>query len=213
VEGIATHLAAAENFADSLADRQIARFTNLVRELAVQGIRPRFRHYANSAAIAYRGTGQTNMVRPGLALYGYVNRPAGTPERSKFELEPVLEWKAKIVAIRDVAPGAVLGYDATFRAERAMRIGVVSVGYGDGLDRRMSNGGMVKIGMPECPIVGLISMDVTLVDLTNAPDAAPGDDVTLIGNGRGADRMADRCGTIPYEILCRISKRVPRVYD
>jgi alanine racemase len=212
VEGIATHLASAENFADSLAEAQIERFSDLLRELAALGIRPRFTHHANSAAIAYGRITGTNMVRPGLALFGYVNPPVGAPIGRRLDLEPALEWKGRIVAVRYVAAGAVLGYDATYRAERPMRIGVVSVGYGDGLDRRMSNGGIVLAGASECPIAGLISMDVTLVDLSNAPGATPGDDVTLIGKQRNAWRMAERCGTIPYEVLCGISKRVPRLY-
>lgn len=213
IEGIATHLASAENFADPLAEEQIARFSALVSQLAELGIRPKFIHHGNSAAIAYGRVAGSNLVRPGLALFGYVNPPVGQPLVRRLDLEPALEWKARIVAVRDVAAGAVLGYDATYRADRPMRIGVVSVGYGDGLDRRMSNGGIVLAGSSECPIAGLISMDVTLVDLSRAPDAMPGDDITLIGKQWCAWRMAERCGTIPYEILCGISKRVPRLYD
>ena len=93
-----------------------------------------------------------------------------------------------------------------------MRIGVLPVGYGDGLSRRMSNGGEVMVLGKRCPIVGLVSMDLTLVDLTAAPRAEPGDEVTLIGESIDAIYMARQCGTIPYEVLCSISKRVPRVY-
>ena len=153
------------------------------------------------------------MVRPGLALFGYVNPAVGQSVVGRLELEPAMEWKARIVATREVAAGAVLGYDATYRAGRPMRIGIVSAGYGDGLDRRMSNGGIVMVGESECAIVGLISMDVTLIDLSSVPEAAPGDEVTLLGKQWNAWRMAEHCDTIPYEILCGISKRVPRVYD
>jgi len=213
IEGIGTHLASAENFADPLAEEQIGRFSALVGQLAALGIRPRFTHHANSAAIAYGRTSGTNMVRPGLALFGYVNPAVGQSVVGRLELEPAMEWKARIVATREVAAGAVLGYDATYRAGRPMRIGVVSAGYGDGLDRRMSNGGIVMVGESECAIVGLISMDVTLIDLSSVPEAAPGDEVTLLGKQWNAWRMAEHCDTIPYEILCGISKRVPRVYD
>lgn len=212
VEGIATHLASAENFAEPLADEQLARFGKLVRELEETGVRPRFIHYGNSAAIAYGRSAGSNMVRPGLALFGYVNPCTGAKRDALFRIEPALEWRAKIVAVREVAEGALLGYDATYRAERPMRVGVAAVGYGDGLDRRMSNGGIVLVGGSPCPIVGLLSMDVTLVDLSNAPGAAPGDEVVLIGGEWNAWKMAERCGTIPYEILCGISKRVLRVY-
>jgi alanine racemase len=212
IEGIATHLASAENFTDPLAEEQIRCFAALVCQLADLGIRPRFIHHANSAAIAYGRLTGTNLVRPGLSLFGYVNPPVGQKMVPRLELEPALEWAAKIVAVRDVAAGAVLGYNATYRADRPMRVGVVSVGYADGLDRRMSNGGVMLVGEAECPIAGLISMDVTLIDLSNAPHAVAGDEVTLLGKQRDAWRMAERCGTIPYEILCGISKRVPRVY-
>lgn len=153
------------------------------------------------------------MVRPGLALYGYVSPPTGRAPQSRIHVEPILEWKAKILAVRDVSAGARLGYNATYQAPKPTRVGVLAVGYGDGLNRRMSNGGQVLVRGIRCPIVGLVSMDVSLVDISAAPDVETGEEATLIGESLDAHQMARHCDTIPYEILCGISKRVPRVCE
>ena len=212
LEGLATHLAAAEDFSNPQTGEQLRRFDGIVKKLEQRGVRPRYVHVSNSAAIAYRPHADRNMVRPGLALYGYVNPAIGSAVEPRIRTAPVLEWKARILLVRDAPAGARLGYSGTYTAERSMRIGVLPVGYGDGLSRRMSNGGEVMVLGKRCPIVGLVSMDLTLVDLTAAPRAEPGDEVTLIGESIDAIYMARQCGTISYEVLCNISKRVPRVY-
>ena len=212
LEGVATHLAAAEDFSNPQTGEQQRRFDGIVKKLEQRGVRARYVHVSNSAAIAYRPDADRSMVRPGLALYGYVNPAIGSPVEPRIRTAPVLEWKARILLVRDAPAGARLGYSGTYTAERPMRIGVLSVGYGDGLSRRMSNGGEVMVLGKRCPIVGLVNMDLTLVDLTAAPRAEPSDEVTLIGESIDALRMARQCDTIPYEVLCNISKRVPRVY-
>ena len=212
LEGLATHLAAAEDFSSPQTGEQLRRFDEVVEKLDQRGVRPRYVHVSNSAAIAYRPDADRNMVRPGLALYGYVNPALGSAVEPRIRTAPVLEWKARILLVRDAPAGARLGYGGTYTAERPMRIGVLSVGYGDGLSRRMSNGGEVMVRGKRCPIVGLVSMDLTLVDLTTAPAAEPGEEVTLIGESIDARHMARQCDTILYEVLCGISKRVPRVY-
>ena len=212
LEGLATHLAAAEDFSSPQTDEQLRRFDAVVEKLEQCGLRPRYVHVSNSAAIAYRPDADRNMVRPGLALYGYVNPAIGRAVEPRIRTAPVLEWKTRILLVREARAGARLGYSGTYTAERPMRIGVLSVGYGDGLSRRMSNGGEAVIRGERCPIVGLVSMDLTLVDLTAAPAAEPGEEVTLIGESIDAQHMARQCDTIPYEVLCNISKRVPRVY-
>ncbi len=212
LEGLATHLAAAEDFSNPQTDEQQQCFDGIVKKLEQRGVRPRYIHVSNSAAIAYRPDADRGMVRPGLALYGYVNPAIGSAVEPRVRPAPVLEWKARILLVRDAPAGAKLGYNGTYTAERPMRVGVLSVGYGDGLSRRMSNGGEVVVHGKRCPIVGLVSMDLTLVDITAAPRAKPGDEVTLIGESIDALHMARRCDTIPYEVLCNISKRVPRVY-
>jgi alanine racemase len=215
LEGVATHFASAEDLASDQTRDQIARFRRLVDTLAARGIRPALVHMANSAALAYRPETWADMVRPGLALYGYVMPAAGGDTRPAVRVEPVLTWKARILTVKDIPAGAPLGYSATFRAERPMRVGVVAAGYADGVDRRLSNGGMVLAGGRRVRIVGLVSMDVCLVDLTGAPGVQAGDSVTLLGRD-GAESLdamavAAQCGALPYEILCRIGKRVARI--
>jgi alanine racemase len=211
LEGLATHFASAEDFTSGQTDEQLERFRRLADTL-----RPDLVHVANSAALAYRRETWTSMVRPGLALYGYLMPARGRQVPPAFEVAPALSWKARLLAVKDVPAGAPLGYNAAFRAERPMRIGVLGAGYADGLDRRLSNGGVVLAAGRRVAIVGLVSMDVSLVDLTASPEVSPGDYLTLLGRDGAeslwADEVARRCGTIPYEILCRIGKRVWRVY-
>jgi len=241
LEGLATHFASAEDLGArqteqqlptntphpppmtqledlgaGQTEQQLQRFSQLVDQLAARGIRPAFVHAANSAALAYRPDTWGSMARPGLALYGYVMPPRGATAAARFQVQPVLAWKAQILTIKDVPAGVALGYNATFRTERPMRIGVIAAGYADGLDRRLSNGGFVLAAGARASIVGLVSMDVCLVDLSAAPGLRPGDYVTLLG--REGDQtldaadIAERCGTIPYEVLVRIGRRVTRVY-
>jgi alanine racemase len=133
-----------------------------------------------------------------------------------FQVHPVLTWKARVLAVRDFPAGVALGYRATYKTARPRRIGVVAAGYADGLDRRLSNGGPVLAGGRRVRIVGLVSMDSCLLDLTEVASVRPGDFVTLLGQ-EGEERLsaldlASYCGTIPYQILCGIGRRVPRRY-
>ena len=217
--GVATHYASSEDFHSGQTERQAEQFARQLATLRDTGVAPRYVHSDNSAALVYRGMtaacghGAVGMVRPGLALYGYVKPPLGHTGSSVRELRPVLEWRAKLLAVRDVKAGASLGYGGTFVATRPTRVGVLSVGYGDGLDWRLSNRGAVSIGGSRCPIVGEISMDLTIVDLTAAPRAREGDEALLLGaEPYDAQGMAGLTGGISYEVLCRISKRVPRQY-
>jgi alanine racemase len=218
LEGLATHFASAEDLVSRQTEDQIRRFQQLAEQLAARGIRPRFVHMANSAALAYWPQTRVSMVRPGLALYGYLMPPRGRePVEPPPCLDPILSWKARILTVKEYGAGAPLGYNASFRTDRPMRVGVVAAGYADGLDRRLSNGGIVLAAGRPARIVGLVSMDVCLVDLSAAPELAPGDCITLLGQDGDAKldalQMAERCGAIPYEILCGIGKRCSRVYQ
>jgi len=216
LEGLATHLASAEDLSGEQTRQQMRRFSAVVNEFAALGLRPRLLHMANSAALSYWPESRGSMVRPGLALYGYLPPPTGGILPPQPQLKPVLSWKAQVIAIKEYSSGVSLGYNATFRTTGPMTIGVIAAGYADGLDRRLSNGGTVLCGGKRLPIVGLVSMDLTLVDLTQVPGARPGDCVTLIGDDGGegvsALDMAAHCGTSAYEILCGIGKRVTRRY-
>jgi len=175
--------------------------------------------------------GAKAMLRPGLALYGYAPRFSsagmslggfssagfgGTePLATAHLLQPVLSWKTRIVSLRNVQPGDTAGYCATFKAGRVSRIALLPVGYADGLNRLLSNRGSVLIRCRRAPIAGRISMDLTTIDVTDIPGVAIGDEVILIGE-QGRERItawdhADFAGTIPYEILCNIAARVPRI--
>src|SRR5262249_24170996 len=203
-----------EDLSSGQTAQQIHRFGSLVAELAAIGIRPKFMHMANSAALAYWPETWGSMVRPGLALYGYLMPPCGAVAEPRLSLQPVLSWRAQILAVKQYPAGVQFGYGAAFRSERSMRVGVVAAGYADGVDRRLSNGGIVLAAGRRAPIVGLVSMDLSLVDLTSIPEVVPGDYVTLLGRDRSesldAMEVAGRCQTIPYEILCGIGKRVAR---
>jgi alanine racemase len=212
LEGLATHHASAEDFTSGQCLEQQERFSAVVASLAERGLRPGYLHSANSVALAYRPELDFDLVRPGISLYGYVAAARGDAPPSRLQLTPALEWKTCIQTVRTVNKGALVGYNSGFRAEREMKIGMLPVGYGDGLDRRLSNCGVVLVAGRRCPIVGLISMDVTLIDLSDAPGAAPGDEVILIGKSLDAAEMASCRGTISLEVLCGISERVPRIH-
>ena len=154
--------------------------------------------------------GVRRIVRAGIALYGYSPLPDNSAE-----LKPVLRWKTRAVSLRTLEPGAAVGYDATFTAQRRTRLALLPLGYGDGLNRLLSNCGGVLVRGQRAPIAGRISMDHTMVDVTDIPGVERGDEVILIGEQDGAritgDDLASLTGTIPYEVLCAISARVPRV--
>ena len=161
--------------------------------------------------------GAQPMVRAGISLYGYA--PDGEhPSEGAGQLEPVLQWKTRVVSLREIPPGATVGYDATFTAQRPMKVALLPVGYADGVNRLLSNRGEVLVRGKKAPIVGRVSMDHTTVDVTDVEGVEVGDEVVLIGaqsTEQGevkvtAADVAKLTGTIPYEVLCGIAARVPR---
>ncbi len=152
------------------------------------------------------------LVRPGLVLYGYPPSAKVTP----LPVRPVLSLRTRIIYIKEIPPGATLGYGRTFVARHPMRVASLALGYDDGLPRLASNRGFVLVRGRRAPIVGRVSMDLTTVDVTGVPGAALGDEATVIGasgaESLGADRVASWAETIPWEILCGVGSRVPRVY-
>lgn len=170
------------------------------------------RHIDNSAGLFSRPDSFCDMVRPGIAVYGI-----SPVKRYQEELRPALSWKARVTFLREVQTGATLSYGATFRAKQKMKIATVAVGYGDGLFRSLSNKGKVLVNGKRCPIVGRVTMDQLLIDVTRAGLVENEAEVVLIGNQKGAQilasEMADDAGTIAYEIWCHITDRVPKVYE
>jgi alanine racemase len=207
LEGVSTHFATVRN-AESTR-QQSSLFAEALAILAAHRLKPILIHMANSAAILSRPESWQSMVRPGIALYGY-SRTSTSP------LCPVLSWKTRIIALKEVPTGQSIGYGGTFVTQRPSRVAVLPVGYADGFHRLLSNRGRVILRGEYAPVVGRVSMDLTTIDVTAIPGVDIGDEVILIGQSNqksiDAGDHARLCETIPYEILCSISKRVPRVY-
>jgi alanine racemase len=157
------------------------------------------------------------MLRPGLALYGYLDRFAldGISWESEVGFAPVLEWKTQVTSLRTLQAGETVGYGRSFVAERETRVALLPVGYADGYNRLLSNRGEVLVRGKRAPIAGRVSMDQTVVDVTEIPGVAIGDEVVLLGSqgeeSIDAWELADLVGTVPWEVLCAIRSRVPRV--
>jgi alanine racemase len=213
VEGVMTHFSSSEN-RDEFGLEQIARFSAIRKDLKSSGIDPLYFHMANSGAICNYPESYFEMVRPGIMLYG------SYPDASlhgKIKLKPVMTWRSSISFVRNFPAKTALSYGRTYITEKASRIAYIPVGYADGYPRSLSNNGSVLIRGTLCPIRGRICMDWILADATVFPDIAPAEEVVLLGDGgRGrtitADEIAQQAGTIPYEILCGISRRIPRSY-
>jgi alanine racemase len=217
VRGLMTHLACADAADDLETNEAMVRFGEAMAVLARYGIRPDVRHAANSAALL-RGQARFEVVRPGIALFGVAPRLAGKPLTD--ELKPVMRVRSEIVSLRELEAQSPVGYGATWRASRPSRIATVPVGYADGFSRHLGNAGHVLVRGRRAPIVGAVSMDLTMVDVTDVDGASVRDEVVVLGAqdgplGRdaiGADEIAVAAGTIPWEVMTSISRRVPRFY-
>jgi alanine racemase len=221
VEGFSTHIASSEVLDAPSVNEQLEVFESAKQVLDDYDFHPPLIHAANTSAVISHHESWNTMIRPGLALYGYylpferagrVVSGAGL----KLQVKPALTWKTRILSLRDMRAGQALGYGGTYVTKAPSRIAVLPVGYADGLNRGLSEGGRVIVREHYAPIVGRISMDLTLVDVTGIPGVAVTDEVILLGSldGLSVDARvhADLAHTIPYEILCAISKRVPRKY-
>ncbi len=221
LEGLSTHLASSEIMdAPSVAEQEqkFGAARRLVREA---GIEPRFVHMANTGAVISRRETWNTMVRPGVALYGYYLpfQRAGREVSGgtlRLPVKPILTWKTRILSLRDFGPNQSLGYNATYVTKAPAHVAVLPVGYADGYNRQLSNRGRVIVRDHYAPILGSISMDLTLVDVTGIPGVSVADEVVLLGvrDGLSVDALehAGLANSSPYEILCNISKRVPRRY-
>jgi len=223
--GVFTHFASSEVFTSTRTGEQTRqqeeRFYAALERLRAMGIDPGIVHLANSAAIATRPETWADMVRPGAILYGY--HPGYDPAEKRAEIEarlpvkPVLSLRTRIITIRNVPAGAGVGYNEKFVAARPSRIAVLAAGYGDGVHRSLGNRGSVLVRGSLAPIVGIISMDVTMIDVTDIAGAEIGDIVTIHGTDgehiHPANVIARSIGTVTSDLLCAISQRVPRVYS
>jgi alanine racemase len=221
LEGISTHLASSEVLNAVSVQQQLRRFAEARLLLRNAGFDPPLVHAANTGAVISREEALYTMVRPGIALYGYHLPFERAGEQTianamNFPVTPILSWKTRILSLRQMTANQPLGYGGTYVTPAAATIAVLPVGYADGLNRQISSRGRVIVRDQYAPIVGRISMDLTLADVTNIPGATIGDEVVLLGssNKLTVDAMehARLANTTPYEILCSISKRVPRKY-
>ena len=212
IEGIFTHFSVADED-KAFTELQIKKFKEVISNLEREKIHIPLKHAANSAAVVGFASSYFNLVRPGIILYGLYP----SPEMNRtIPLKPAMSFKTKITYLKRVPAGYSLSYDRTFTTERKSLIAILPVGYADGYPRALSNKGEVLIKGKRAPVVGMICMDMTLVDVTHIPDVKIGDEVVLFGKQNGAqisaDEIASKSDLINYEILCGISKRVPRIY-
>jgi len=210
--GVFTNFSAADDPASPETARQIERLDAFVSRLAAAGLGPGLVHAANSAAILSHPRGWKSAVRPGLALYGL--HPGEKVDRA--DLRPVLGFETAVIQVRHVPKGGTVGYGGAWRAGRASRVAILPVGYADGWPRALSNRGRVLFDGGAGIVAGRVSMDLTAVDVTALEGVEAGAPATLIGDRGGAalaaTDLAEATGTIAYEVLCGIGRRVPRVY-
>jgi alanine racemase len=221
LEAVMTHFASPEDPGSTQTAEQLERLRAALATLREHGIAPPLIHAGNSASLfesaqtaALRDIAQQSgsrlLLRPGIALYGY------GPDAVERGLQPVLSWKTRIAALRTIAPGEAVSYNATFRATRSTRIALLPVGYADGYNRLLSNRGEVLVRGQRAPIAGRVTMDQTMIDVTDIAGVAIDDEVILIGEQGSqritADDLAAHTGTIAYEVLCAVGQRVPRLW-
>jgi alanine racemase len=216
VDGLMTHLASADDPAqEDFTKGQLERFEFAVKVFRERGFSPSYVHAANSAAAFAYPLSRGNMVRPGATLYGF-SRDVLQPQVESPRLRPVMSLRSRIMLLKTVGKGERLGYGGSFETRRDSLIATIPIGYDDGYRRALSNRGRVIVGGKLAPVVGRVSMDLTLIDVTDVPAVALHDQVTLLGRDgeltiTAAD-VAEAAGTISYEITCGISARVPRIY-
>jgi alanine racemase len=217
IDGLMTHFAAADDpSCETLTEDQISRFAEAVKVCRSAGHNPTYLHSANSAGIYSHPEAWGNMIRPGGVLYG-LWRDILLPSAQHNELKPVMALRSKIALLKWVPAGDTIGYGCTFEASRKTLVATVPIGYDDGYPRRLSNRAHVIVRGAYASVVGRISMDLTLVDVTGVPGVALGDYVTLLGNAAEgalaitAEELAKTAGMLSYEITCGIGQRVPRM--
>lgn len=222
IDGLFTHFASSEVAGSPLTSLQQERFETAIAQVGDRGVRPQWLHAGNTSAVdnpagpagwlekLASGIGARALVRTGLGLYGYCLpiEPSGTPHAAAG-LKPVMTWKTRVLSVRALDAGSTLGYNATYTVSGPMRVALIPVGYADGLRRELSAtnerpGGWVVVQDQRAAILGRISMNLTIVDVSRIEGVVPGDEVTVLGPGIDANDHARLAGTIAYEILCGV---------
>jgi alanine racemase len=233
LEGVMTHLFAADEADGTVTEGQLAQLDRALEQISAAGHWAEWLNVGNSAALLAGQAediaalaarhGMNALLRPGLALYGLAPayEPAFEPEdpatlvAAHLRLQPVLSWKTRVTSVRSIPAGAVVGYNGTFVATEPMRLALLAAGYADGIDRHLGNHFNLLVRGQRAPLIGLVSMDQAIVDVTDIPGVKPGDEVVLIGTQEGetitAFDHAQVIGTIPWEVFTRIAARVRRI--
>ncbi|MDD4856938.1 MAG: alanine racemase [Candidatus Krumholzibacteria bacterium] len=212
LEGLFTHFPASDSEVD-FSKEQIRVFGEIVEGLKAAGVTFRYLHCANSAAILNFPSSHLNLIRPGLLVYGHM---PSIVLKDRIDVVSVMSFKARLVLVREMPAGASISYGRTYIAPRPIKMGVVPVGYGHGLSHRLSNKGQFLFRGKRANIIGRVTMDMTMLDLSGFEDASVGEEIVIFGRQGEAQISADEIArwdeTLNYEVLCRISKRVPRIY-
>jgi alanine racemase len=221
--GTFTHLASSEDFTSQQSDEQLKIFQRVLAAMRERELDPGIVHVANSAAVISRPETWMDMVRPGAILYGYHQNYNPSHMRQEalrqVPLEAALSLCARIVSIRDIPAGSGVGYNARFKASQPSRIAIIAAGYADGISRSLSNRGHVVVREKLAPLVGTVSMDLIAIDVTGIEGVQIGDVARIYGRQESptapqqdVSDVARLLGTVSSDLLCMISKRVPRIY-
>jgi alanine racemase len=217
LDGVMTHLASADHPDQrEFTMQQISLFEDALELVRTRGFSPTWIHAANGAGTLAQPLSHGNLVRPGGVLYG-LWRDVTDRSIEPLNWRPVMSVRTRVMFLKNVPSGSPLGYGGTFVTSRESRIATLAIGYEDGLRRDLSNRGKVIVRGELAPIVGRVSMDLTIIDVTDVPEVAIGDEVVVIGSQGArhitAEEIASQCGTVSYEVTCGISDRVPRLYQ
>lgn len=210
LNGIFSHLCVADSTDETCRQftrKQLDRFNKIVK--SVSDLNLEYIHCLNSAGGMWHNDNSSNLVRLGIVLYGL---KADYNRKLPDKITPALTWKSVVSLVKFIEPEEFVGYGLTFKATKKMKIATIPTGYGDGYNRMLSNKGKVLVNNKPARIIGRVCMDQFMIDVTDIPEVKFGDEVILIGDGYTADDMANDIGTIGYEVVCGITKRVPRIY-
>ena len=214
IEGMFTHFARADETDKIYADRQFRRYMDFHKQLQDWGVSIPVCHCSNSAGIIDMPYANLDVVRAGITIYGIY--PSDEVQKEKVPLKPVMSWKSGIAFVKEVEAGEQISYGGTFVTPKKMKIATIPTGYADGYPRMLSGKASVLIHGKRAQILGRVCMDQFMVDVTEIPDVSRGDEVTLLGQDQEeeitVEELSDLCGRFPYEFVCCVSKRVPRVY-
>lgn len=209
LEGLFSHFSSADERDKTFSEQQLRLFDQTIADLRLAGIEIPQKHIANSAAILDLPQSYYDTVRPGIMIYGLY--PSTETKRS-IRLKPAMTLKTKVSQVKVVPSGIAISYGRTFTTKGRTIVATLPIGYADGYSRLLSNCGEVLVKGRRAPVVGTVTMDMCMIDVSGIEDVRPGDEVILFGEGLTVGELAARIGTINYEVVCGVSKRVPRIY-